>query len=67
MQTTTPTTYKVIDVNSGKVLKDNLDFYAGRAFMGDRDDVTMTESTTDVADALERRAKLIAVQDADEE
>lgn len=63
---TTETTYKVIDVTTGKVLKDNVDFYAARAFMGDSSNVTMTETTTDVADALTRRAKLIAVQEADD-
>lgn len=64
--TTTETLYKVIDVNTGKVLKSDLDFYAGRAFMGDRDDVTMTEMTTDITDALRRRNNLIAVQEADQ-
>ena len=63
---TTETTYKVIDVKTGKVLKDNLDFYAGRAFMGDSSNVTMTETTTDIADALTRRANLIAAQEADD-
>lgn len=60
------TTYKVVNVNTGKVIKNNLDFYAGRYLMGDRDDVTMMESDANITERLERRQKLIKLQEAEE-
>lgn len=59
------TTYKIVNVNSSEVVKENLDFYAGRSFMGEDQNLCMMEQNADVEDRLERRRKLIAVQDAE--
>lgn len=58
------TTYKIINCDTSEVVKENLEFYAARAFMGDSDNLCMMEMDADVEDRLERRRKLIAVQES---
>lgn len=59
--------YKVVDARNQQVIAENLDYYAAR-FETEKntDHYTLMEQDADIADRLERRAKMIAKWDAEE-
>lgn len=57
-------TYKIVNCTNAAVVVDNLDFYDARYRMGDSGDLTMMESEANVQERLDRRTKLIQLQES---